>query len=98
MRPTISYSAVLALVIAVAFLGGCGTQMSRLEMDYGTSHKLAKFNQVLDPAAEKNLEPVYGLNGQVAEKVIEKYRKGFDRPTQAPTYMINVGGIGGQAQ
>jgi len=96
MRPTLYYSA--ALVIAVAFLGGCATQTSRLEMDYGTSYKLSKFNQMLDPAAEKNLEPVYGLNGQVAEKVIEKYEKGFERPTRPPTYMLSVGGIGSQSQ
>ena len=93
MRPTLYYSA--ALVIAVAFLGGCATQTSRLEMDYGTSYKLSKFNQVLEPAAEKNLEPVYGLDGQVAQKAIENYRKGFERPTQAPTYMFSIGSMGG---
>ncbi len=80
------------LVTAVLFTG-CGTHMSRRDMDYGTSYKLAKFNQVLDPAAEKNLEPVYGLSGQVAEKVLDKYMMTFERPSQAPTYTFRVGTV-----
>jgi hypothetical protein len=94
MRRTLCYSAVL--VIAVAFLGGCSTQMSRREMDYGTSYKLAKFNQVLEPAAEKNLDPVYGLDGQIAEKVMDRYGASFERPSQAPTYTFRVGTSAGQ--
>ena len=63
---------------------------SRLAMDYGTSYKLAKFNQVLNPAAEKNLEPVSGLDGGAAQATIGKYRKGFEEKTSAPTYVFSL--------
>jgi len=81
-----------SLIGASLLISGCAP--SRLEMDYGTSHKLAKFNQTLDPAAEKNLEPVYGLDGQVAQKVVDKYRKDFEKPAPAQNVTINLGNIG----
>lgn len=67
---------------------------SRVEMDYGTSFKLAKFNQILNPEAEKNLEPVTGFDGRAAGATIEMYHKGFQEKSQAPVYTINIGGIG----
>ena len=63
-------------------------------MDYGTSYKLAKFNQTLDPDAEKNLEPVEGIDGQAAEKIMEKYQKSFERPHRPPTFSIRISGGG----
>jgi hypothetical protein len=85
--------ALLILVPAVAsmMLAGCA-EVSRVEMDYGTSFKLSKFNQTLNPDAEKNLDPVVGLNGQAANKVMDKYNKEFEKPAQAaPSLMINLG-------
>ena len=63
---------------------------SRLEIDYGTSHKLATFNQILDPEAEKNLEPVEGFDGDAARRVVEKYEKDFEKPAPPPTYIFGV--------
>jgi hypothetical protein len=67
---------------------------SRLEIDYGTSHKLATFNQILDPEAEKSLEPVTGFDGNAARRVVEKYHKDFEKPTPPPTYVLGIGTIG----
>ena len=64
---------------------------SRVEMDYGTSFKLAKFNQILNPEAEKNLEPVTGLNGKAAQATMEKYQKDFEKAPLTPTYTFNIG-------
>jgi hypothetical protein len=67
---------------------------SRLEMDYGTSYKLSKFNQTLNPQAEKNLEPITGFDGGAAQATIGHYRKGFEEKTPAPVYSINISGFG----
>jgi len=67
---------------------------SRLKMDYGTSFELAKLNQILDPGAEKNLEPATGLDGRAARAVIERYRTDFEKPTPPPTYVLGAGAIG----
>ncbi len=66
---------------------------TRLEMDYGTSYKLAKFNQIFNPEAEKNLEPVIGLDANAAQKIMDRYYKVFETPPQKPTYNINIGGL-----
>ncbi len=67
---------------------------SRLDIDYGTSHKLATFNQILDPEAEKSLEPVIGFDGNAARRVVEKYQKDFEKASPPPTYVLGIGTIG----
>lgn len=66
---------------------------SRLEMDYGTSVKLAKFNQIVNPQAEKNLEPVTGFDGEAAQAAIGRYRKGFEEKPAALPFTFSIGGI-----
>ncbi len=81
------------LVLGVTLVASCG--MTRLEMDYGTSHKLAKYNQILDPEAEKNMKPVTGLDGQAAQSVMDTYRKGFEKaPQTSTTYNFSIGSMG----
>jgi hypothetical protein len=60
-------------------------------MDYGVSHKLSKYNQILNPDAEKNLAPVEGMDGKAAHAAVEKYRKDFEKPAPAQTFMFSVG-------
>jgi PBP1b-binding outer membrane lipoprotein LpoB len=85
---------IVVLGITALFLTGCATEPSRVEMDYGTSYKLAKYNQTLNPDAEKNLEPVTGIDGQAGDKIVEKYQKSFERPLPAaPTFSITVPGM-----
>lgn len=85
--------AILCCVCAAMLMAaGCA---SRVAMDYGTSFELQKYNQTLNAAAEKNLEPVTGLSGNAAQKVEDKYQKSFEKPEKASTsYQINVGSMG----
>ena len=80
-----------AIMIFSFLLFGCAAP-TRLEMDYGTSYKLQKFNQTLNPDAEKNLELVEGLDGNAAAAIVGQYYKGFTATQQAPTYNISIGG------
>jgi hypothetical protein len=64
---------------------------TRLEMDYGTSFNLMKFNQIANPEAEKNIEPVTGFDGQAAKATLDKYKKDFEKPAAAPTYTLSIG-------
>ena len=83
---------VIVGVIAVALISCAGP--SRLEMDFGTSAKLAVVNQTLNPEAGKNLEPVTGMDGKAAEGIMEVYRGGFEKPTPPTTYSFTIGDIG----
>jgi len=84
---------LVGLVGILALASGCAGP-SRVEMDYGTSYKLALFNQVLNPEAEKNLEPVTGFNGGAAQNTLERYQKDFEKPAPRPVYMVPIGTLG----
>ena len=93
------YFVIIGVIAMFCIAAGCAG-LSRLEMDYGTSFKLAKFNQTLNPEAEKNLKPVTGLDGVAAQKSIDRYRKEFEK-AQPPIYMpmpsvVGMGVVGGK--
>jgi hypothetical protein len=74
------------------FLSACAA--SRLDADFGTSYKLSLMNQALNPDAEKNLEPVYGLDGIAVKNIVDKYEAGFKEKKSAPAYTFSIGGAG----
>jgi len=67
---------------------------SRLEKDFGRSFELQKVNQIADPDAEKDLEPVTGLDGKASQATIEKYRKEFEKPAPPAPYVLGIGSTG----
>ena len=78
------------LVIFSVSAGRTETAKSRLELDYGTSHNLQKFNQILNPDAEKNVEPVYGLDGAAANDGMNQYRKSFAEPAKTQDFEFDA--------
>jgi len=81
---------LICLLPMIVVILGCAP--TRLEMDYGTSYQLQKYQQTLNPQAAKNMAPVEGLNGQAAQNAVEKYQKGFlkDESEEAPTYQFSL--------
>jgi hypothetical protein len=72
-------------------LVGCTIGPTRLESDYGMSVSLAMSGQILDPAAQQNLAPVYGFDGKAAAATIERYQTSFEKPPPPPSFVISVG-------
>ena len=78
---------ILIVVLAMfsVSLWGCAgnipeaQRVDYLDMNFGKSFESAKNNQILDPDAGKNLEPVVGLNGEAAEHGVDKYKKSFEK-------------------
>ncbi len=81
---------LINLLVIVMLLGGCTVSESRLEKDYGNSYRLAIANQTLNPDAEKNLEPVYGHDGNTASNTVESYQKGFEERSPAPRFPLDT--------
>jgi len=94
---------ILIVVLAMfsVSLWGCAGNVPEaqradyLNMNFGKSFESAKNNQILNPDAGKNLEPVVGLNGEAAEHGVDKYKKTFkeqamerDVDTAASTFNI----------
>ncbi len=90
---------VLIIVVNMLFVG-CAGRISRLvggdgkkrlEMDFGKSFKHARSNQIINAEAERNLEPVYGLDGPAAQVIMGKYRKSFEAHAEKPPpYLIGT--------
>ncbi len=75
---------VTAVFIPIfAFMVGC-THYGALESDYGKSYDMARHDQVLNPAASINLQPVTGLNGKATEAVMNKYIGSFSKGAEQP--------------
>jgi hypothetical protein len=98
---------ILICVIAVALVifPACATNnevapemQSQLDRNWGRSYESAKYNQMLNPEAGKSADPVTGIDGEAAEKSVQKYRKSFEKePLQRPQSM-SLGVISGPAQ
>jgi predicted Zn-dependent protease len=87
-------SFVLIGLIAMFFILGSCAGPSRLEKDFSTSFNLAKLNQTLNPEAEKNIGPVTGFDGKVAQATVEKYRKDFEKPAAPAPFVLSIGTVG----
>ena len=63
----------------VIFFAGCSQMREETLSDrnWGRSYEAAKYNQILNPDASKNLDPAEGLDGQAADANSEKYRNSF---------------------
>ena len=87
---------LVGIIVAFSFVFGCVE--SRVAMDYGTSYQLQKYNQTLNPEAEKNTAPVTGMSGQAAQNAVDTYKKSFvEKEAPASTsYQFNVGSMGGK--
>lgn len=52
-----------------------------LDKNWGRSVESAKFNQILNPEAGKDLKPVEGLSGDAAGYTVDKYENSFKEKT-----------------
>ena len=85
-----TFFVLINLPAIVMLLGGCALFESRLEKDYGNSQKLAIVNQTLNPEAEKNLEPVYGIDGKTSNIIVESFQESFEERSREPRFPLDV--------
>lgn len=83
---------VIGLIAALSVFSGCGGT-TKLDKNWGKSFESAKSNQILNPEAGQNLDPVVGLDGQAAESGLGTYRKGFEPKKGKKVYNLNLGSI-----
>jgi hypothetical protein len=77
----------IALTMACALLAlsaGCSSsgpvyEETLLDKNWGRSVETAKYNQILNPDAEKNLTPVEGLSGKAVDNSVQKYENSFKK-------------------
>ena len=76
---------VKIILVAMITIGvfGCAQDLakksewdSQLDRNWGRSFEAAKYNQTLNPEAGKNTEPVVGIEGPAAERIMNGYTSG----------------------
>ena len=88
-RPSI----IIVFSIALLFFAGCA--YNTLETNWGSSFEASKTNQIANPEASENLDPVVGLEGELAAKNMETYRQGCKGQEKSTTYNLRLGSIEG---
>lgn len=93
----------IGLIAALSIFSACqGTvpwlPESNLSKNWGKSFESAKNNQILNPQASKNRNPVTGFDGEAADNNMENYREGFEEKPPKQVYNLNMGSIGGIGQ
>lgn len=81
---------ILCIALAVFLISACAGP-TRVDKNFGRSVKQARVNQILNPEAEKNLEPVTGLDGKAAKAGIEKYRMSFEGSREGHQPLLQPG-------
>ena len=76
------YLSITGIIAAASIIFSCsGTSISQrgsmLDRNWGRSYETAFYKQMLNPDADKNLEPVLDLEGPAAEHTIDKYNESF---------------------
>ena len=84
----------IAAGAALGMLAGCAPMTPNLDRQFGTSVNIIKAQQTIDPDASRNTRMVT-LDGDAANRSVERYVKSYSAPTPQPNvFTIGVGGGG----
>ena len=83
---------LLCVLLASFAASGC-TTTPHFDRNFGRSVDLLRAQQVINPQAGLNRDPVTGLDGKAAVAGYNAYQKSFSAPVpQSSTLTIGVGG------
>lgn len=88
---------VLVLIVGLLFFTSCSKEFqkeTKLDRNWGKSFESARQNQILNPEAGKDSKPVVGMDGQAAEKIIERHKQSFERQPPNEVYNVDFGVLG----
>ncbi len=87
--------ALLAMAGAAGLLGGCTPVTPNWDARFGETVNMAVAAQTLHPDADRNQDPVAGIDGNAAQEAMTRYRKSFAAPEPQPNaFTIGVGRAG----
>lgn len=85
-------SSLLCTLLAVA-ASGCQSLSPQLDSQFGQAVTLMQRQQVINPQAASNTNPVLGLDGRAARSGYAQYQKSFAAPEPQPqAFTIGIGG------
>jgi hypothetical protein len=91
---TITYKSLL-LSVAVIALAACASPTPNLDSRFGEAVNSAKADQIVNPDASQNTDPVAGVDGKAAKAAVDRYHESYKNPPATPVFTIGVGGSSG---
>lgn len=86
---------MLAGLCGILLLAGCANRMpTQVDQRFGEAVNTAKAQQIINPDAPRNTDPVMGIDGKAADATADRYHKSFETPP-APTNVFTIGVGGG---
>jgi len=77
--------------VALSLISGCMSLSPHFDQQVGLAVNTSKAQQIINPDASRNTDPVAGIGGTPADSAIDEYHKSFVAPP--PTFtVINIGG------
>ena len=76
----------LSILLAGA-LSACAGTTPHWDSRFGLATRLAMRQQVADPAASRNADPVAGMDGRSARAAYERYQKAAGESPSSPSLM-----------
>lgn len=84
---------MLLAVLPVGLLAACMPLTPNLDSHFGEALNIAKAQQIVNPDAARNPDPVSGVDGQAAQAAMDSYNKTFKAPPKTTiSNTINIGG------
>jgi hypothetical protein len=82
---------IIGIIVAVLLVTACSGTETLSQRNWGKSYETAVYNQMVNPDANKSLNPVDSLDGQASENNMQKYRDGFKvKEDKQPINLINL--------
>lgn len=92
MKRTYSRAMAWALALMALAVSGCVQRAPMLESQMGNSVTLLRAQQIMNPQAARNTDPVSGINGKEAQSAYGQYQKSFRTPEpQSGAFTIGIG-------
>lgn len=74
----IRMNGIVAVMMVGLMVGACAP--TTISPNWGTAYQNMRAQQVLNPMAGEQLDPVEGQDGRVSATAMEAYRKNFEHP------------------
>jgi hypothetical protein len=82
-------------MLMITGLVGCVSPSPVLDDNFGNAVNAAKAQQIINPDASLNTDPVAGVDGQAADAAMNRYHRSFVQPAITPNiFTIGVGSSG----
>ena len=85
--------------LSVSFLAACTPLTPNLDSHFGDAVNIVKAQQIVNPDAARNTDPVSGVDGKAAQSAMDNYDKSFKAPPATTiSNTITIGGGSGGAK